>query len=99
MLLHVPPALASRSPPPTHPHPPPRPTMQASVTRLLASGTSDPLSAKTGISLGGISYGNGGVINGKEAVEQISTDRVDGNIRITLQMPAGSAALVRLPKQ
>eukprot|EP00775_Hariotina_reticulata_P005367 gene5367-5602_t len=72
---------------------------EAQVTRLLASGP-DPLSATTGISLGGIIYADGGVRQGSAKTEKVLSDLAsDGNIRLTVSMPPGSAAIVQLPKQ
>lgn len=53
-----------------------------------------------GISLGGFVYGNGGVKEGAPSVERLLRDVTgDGNIRLTLSMPPGSAAIVQLPKE
>jgi len=67
----------------------------ATVLRLTAPGP-DPLSATQGITLGGVSYGLGGVANGKEVVESVSAVSSKGETTISVYMPPGSAALVRL---
>ena len=67
----------------------------ATVLRLTAPGP-DPLSATQGITLGGVSYGLGGVANGKEVVESVSAVSYKGETTISVYMPPGSAALVRL---
>lgn len=69
----------------------------ANVIRLVAPGD-NPLSATTGITVAGVTYGNGGVPTGTRKVEQIDAV-VDGSgLKLTLYMPPGSAALVRLFK-
>jgi hypothetical protein len=72
----------------------------ATVSRLVAAG-SDPLSA-TGksISLGGITYGDGIAQSGEKATETLASSKVNGGgLEFTVTMPAGSAALVTLPRQ
>lgn len=70
----------------------------ASVSRLLASGP-DPLSASSGISLAGVTYGNGIAQSGTEATETLAGKAgAAGGLDFSLYMPPGSAALVRLPR-
>jgi hypothetical protein len=63
--------------------------------RLTAPGP-DPLSATQRITLGGVSYGLGGVASGKEVLESVPAVAGDGRITMSVYMPPGSAALVRL---
>lgn len=70
----------------------------ASVARLLAAG-SDPLTASSGITLAGVTYGDGTAKSGTEAIESLAVARSGSNGEMVLYMPPGSAALVRLPTQ
>eukprot|EP00878_Enallax_costatus_P030032 GHUV01032636.1.p1 GENE.GHUV01032636.1~~GHUV01032636.1.p1 ORF type:complete len:158 (-),score=18.70 GHUV01032636.1:661-1134(-) len=72
-------------------------TPTAKVLRLVAPGD-NPLSATTGITLAGVTYGNGGVPRGTRKVEQIDVVADGSGLKLTLYMPPASAALVRLPK-
>jgi hypothetical protein len=71
---------------------------RASITRLIAPGPY-PLEAMRGITLGGLSYGNGAAINGKPVTEGTNVTLVKGMLQFSVNMPPGSAALVRLPRQ
>lgn len=69
----------------------------AAVIRLVAAGDT-PLSATQGITIGGISYGNGGTKSGTKKVEVAKLkDNRNGGGLLSVYMPPGSAALVRLP--
>jgi hypothetical protein len=71
----------------------------ASVSRLLAS-SSDPLSATNGISLAGVTYGDGIAKSGTETMESLASSKSNGSgLEFALYMPPGSAALVRLPRK
>lgn len=70
----------------------------ASVARLLATG-SDPLTASSGITLAGVTYGYGIAKSGTESTENLAVSRTGSNGEMVLYMPPGSAALVRLPAQ
>lgn len=72
-------------------------TPTANVIRLVAPG-SDPLTATSGITIAGITYGDGGVAKGTKKIEQINAVADGTGVKLTLYMPPGSAALVRLPK-
>jgi hypothetical protein len=75
----------------------------ATVARLSASSSS-PLTANSGISLAGITYGDGIAQSGKETLETLTSVKPSqealrvGGLEFKLHMPAGSAALVRLPR-
>jgi hypothetical protein len=70
---------------------------QASVSRLLAP----TLSAKQGISLGGITYGDGAAQRGSPVAERVEAKAAagGGGLEMQLYMPPGSAALVTLPRK
>jgi hypothetical protein len=71
----------------------------AAVSRLLVSGTADPLSARKGISLGGITYGDGIAQSGSRKVESLAVKAAaGGGLEVVLNMPPASAALVTLPR-
>ncbi len=65
------------------------------ITRLVAQGDA-PLEAKSGISVGGITYGMGGKLQGSPVTEAAARVAVDGGKKSAwkIYMPAGSAALV-----
>lgn len=65
----------------------------ASVTRLVAAGDA-PLEAKGGVTLGGITYGNGGKLQGSQVVETVKRESDGGRLAWRIAMPPGSAALV-----
>lgn len=67
----------------------------ANVTRLVARGE-DPLSATSGITLGGYYFAVGGVVNGEDASELAPVDTSTGMTSWSIYMPPGSAALVRV---
>ncbi|KAF6263669.1 hypothetical protein COO60DRAFT_1698710 [Scenedesmus sp. NREL 46B-D3] len=68
----------------------------AVVTRLVARGE-DPLSATSGITLGGYYYAVGGVQMGADASEIVPDGKdASGFTRWEVYMPPGSAALVRM---
>jgi hypothetical protein len=69
-------------------------TTAATVTRLVAQGD-DPLSATSGITLGGYHYAVGGVKHGMDASELVPVE--PGTPAWRIHMPPGSAALVRVP--
>jgi hypothetical protein len=70
---------------------------EAAVIRLTAA-RSNPLSATSGISIAGVTYGSGGVRSGERRVEVAKTMKnAKGGQMLTVSMPPGSAALVRLP--
>lgn len=69
----------------------------ALVSRLVARGE-DPLSATSGITIGGFYYAVGGVQKGDDATETVPMmPTVDGKVSWTLYMPPGSAAVVTIP--
>lgn len=71
----------------------------ASVARLVAAG-SNPLSATGGISLAGVTYGDGIAKTGTETTESLPSSKSNGaGLEFNLYMPPGSAALVRLPRK
>ena len=66
--------------------------------RLQTKGA-DPLSSKTGITLGGYSYTGGAVRLGTEVAEYTSVKLLrNGTRQVSIRVPAASAALVRLTK-
>jgi len=66
----------------------------AVITRLVAQGER-PLEGRGGaITLGGISYGMGGVTKGAAVTESVVRVERDGRLAYTVHMPPGSAALV-----
>ncbi|WIA08610.1 hypothetical protein OEZ85_008039 [Tetradesmus obliquus] len=68
----------------------------AVVTRLVARGE-DPLSATSGISLGGYYYAVGGVLKGADASELVPNEKDSSGLTSwKVYMPPGSAALVRV---
>lgn len=68
----------------------------AALTRLVARGE-DPLSATSGITLGGKYYAVGGAEKGDAASESIPmTPTADGMVSWSVYMPPGSAALVSI---
>jgi hypothetical protein len=70
---------------------------EAAIIRLTAAG-SNPLSATSGISISGVTYGSGGVRSGERRIEAAKTMKnAKGGQTLTVTMPPGSAALVRLP--
>ncbi|WIA23785.1 hypothetical protein OEZ85_013468 [Tetradesmus obliquus] len=70
---------------------------EASVIRMTAAGP-NPLSATSGITVAGVSYGLGGAKSGERRIEAAKVSKnAKGGQMLTVQVPAGSAALVRLP--
>lgn len=66
----------------------------AMVSRLVARGE-DPLSATSGITIGGYYYAVGGVEKGEDATETVPMSLTDDDmVSWTIYMPPGSAALV-----
>jgi hypothetical protein len=68
------------------------------TVRLLAKGA-DPLMSKTGITLGGYSYGAGAMRMGTQVTEYKEVRLFsNGTRQVSINVPAASAALVRLAK-
>jgi hypothetical protein len=69
----------------------------ASVARLVAAGDA-PLQAKGGVSIGGITYGLGGKLQGTPAIETVARSASDGKLAWKIYMSPGSAALVTIKR-
>lgn len=70
----------------------------ASVERLAARGDA-PLEARgAAITLGGITYGLGGRLQGREATETVARADSEGRPAWKVYMPAGSAAIVTIKR-
>jgi hypothetical protein len=70
---------------------------RVTVSRLVAAGNY-PLTATSGITIAGQSYGNGARVWGKETLETVNVILVKDMLQFGVYMPPGSAALVRLPR-
>lgn len=69
----------------------------AAVTRLVARGD-DPLSATSGVTIGGYFFAMGGVQQGSDRTEWVAMNKNEGMQAWEIYMPPASAALVRVKK-
>lgn len=69
----------------------------ATITRMVAPGT-NPLEAKTGVTVGGQFFDANAELAGAPAAERILRSGYQGKLAWRVYMPPGSAALVVIPR-
>jgi hypothetical protein len=72
----------------------------AEITRLTAAsaGGASPLESKFGITLGGQYFDDNANLSGSKSVETVKSTSAGGKLSYAINMPAASAALIKIQR-